>query len=148
VVRVRVCGNRLRDSSSSEDNLHGFILIAPKGFSINQRVEGERLERVKALLEFVLSPEKQIETALRVKTFPTRTELYSDERLLADEVLNKSMQQINNGIPLPIITEMRAIWDAMRPPYQAVLGGSITPNEAAKQMQKQSLASPFRRQQT
>jgi len=114
-------------------------MIAPKGFSINQRVEGERLERVKALLEFVLSPEKQIETALRVKTFPTRTELYSDERLLADEVLNKSMQQINNGIPLPIITEMRAIWDAMRPPYQAVLGGSITPNEAAKQMQKQSL---------
>ncbi|MHC1736852.1 MAG: extracellular solute-binding protein [Ignavibacteriaceae bacterium] len=114
-------------------------MIAPKGFSINKNVSGERLDEVKRLLEFLFSPEKQLETALKVKTFPTRTELYTNEKLLADEVLNKSMQQINNGIPLPIITEMRAIWDAMRPPYQAVLGGNITPEKAAEQMQKQSL---------
>lgn len=114
-------------------------MIAPKGFSINKNVSGERLDDVKRLLEFLFSPEKQLETALKVKTFPTRKELYTNEKLLGDDVLNKSMQQINNGIPLPIITEMRAIWDAMRPPYQAVLGGSITPEKAAEQMQKQSI---------
>jgi len=123
----------------SSTGLYCKPMIAPKGFSINKNVNGARLNEVKKLLEFLLSPEKQLETALKVKTFPTRTELYTNEKLLADEVLNKSMQQINNGIPLPIITEMRAIWDAMRPPYQAVLGGSITPEKAAEQMQQQSL---------
>jgi maltose-binding protein MalE len=30
---------------------------------------------------------------------------------------------------------MRAVWDAMRPGYQAVMGGARTPEQAAKDMQ-------------
>jgi arabinogalactan oligomer/maltooligosaccharide transport system substrate-binding protein len=37
--------------------------------------------------------------------------------------------------PMPVRPELRPIWDAMRPPYQSVLGGSMTPQEAAKEMQ-------------
>ncbi|HPI38699.1 MAG TPA: extracellular solute-binding protein [Ignavibacteriaceae bacterium] len=111
-------------------------MIAPKGFSINNNISENKLKNVKGLLEYILSPEKQLETALQAKTFPTRLEIYDNPELLNDPILNNSKQQIENGIPLPIITEMRAIWDAMRPSYQAVLGGSITAEKAAEQMQK------------
>ncbi len=114
-------------------------MVAPKGYSINVNVDDEKLAKVKMLLEFLLSPEKQLATSLEVKTFPSRTELYSDPRLLNDEILLNSKKQIEQGRALPIVTEMRAIWDAMRPSYQAVLGGAITPEKAALQMQEDAV---------
>jgi maltose-binding protein MalE len=43
------------------------------------------------------------------------------------------------GKPMPIAPELRAVWDAMRPSYQAVLGGTETPEQAAKEMQKTAI---------
>jgi maltose-binding protein MalE len=40
---------------------------------------------------------------------------------------------------MPVVPELRAIWDAMRPSYQAVLGGAKTPEQAAKEMQELAL---------
>jgi len=34
---------------------------------------------------------------------------------------------------------MRAVWDAMRPSYQAVMGKARTPQQAAQDMQSQAL---------
>ena len=114
-------------------------MVAPKGYSINVNVDDEKLAKVRMLLEFLLSSEKQLETSLEVKTFPSRTELYNDPRLLNDEILLNSKKQIEQGRALPIVTEMRAIWDAMRPSYQAVLGGAITPEKAAQLMQEDAV---------
>lgn len=36
---------------------------------------------------------------------------------------------------MPIDPEMRAIWDAMRPAYQSLLNGRLTPEQAALKMQ-------------
>jgi arabinogalactan oligomer/maltooligosaccharide transport system permease protein len=119
----------------TETGLYAKPMVAPKGYSINKNVEGKKLNEVKQLLEFLLSPEKQIETALEAKTFPSRKETYEDPRMLNDPILANSLKQINNGVAMPIVTEMRAIWDAMRPSYQAVLGGAITSKQAAEQMQ-------------
>ena len=115
--------------------LHCKPMVAPKGYSINANVKPEKIKKIKKLLEFLLSPEKQLETASKVKTFPSRKEVYDEEMFKSDEVLVNSQVQIQNGVGLPIVTEMRAIWDAMRPPYQAVLGGAILPKNAAKEMQ-------------
>ncbi|NUN09399.1 MAG: extracellular solute-binding protein [Ignavibacteriaceae bacterium] len=114
-------------------------MISPKGYSVNINVEDEKLHKIKLFLEFVLSPEKQLETTLKTKTFPTAKELYSHPALVNDEILQNSRRQIELGIPLPIVTEMRAIWDAMRPAYQAVLGGSISAEKASFEMQKAAL---------
>lgn len=43
------------------------------------------------------------------------------------------------GRPMPIVPELRAIWDAMRPSYQAVLGGTETPEQAANEMQRSAI---------
>jgi predicted RNase H-like HicB family nuclease len=40
------------------------------------------------------------------------------------------------GIPEPTVSEMRCIWDAMRPEMQAVLAGNKTSEEAAADMQE------------
>lgn len=115
---------------------HCAPMISPKGYSININVNDTKLKTIKSFLEYIMSPEQQLETALKTKTFPTRKELYDDARLMTDSIVINSRRQIELGVALPIFTEMRAIWDAMRPPYQAVLGGTITAEKAAQQMQK------------
>jgi maltose-binding protein MalE len=47
--------------------------------------------------------------------------------------------QITCGRPLPVVPELRAIWDAMRPSYQAVLAGTKTAEAAAREMQQMAL---------
>ncbi|MCX8009661.1 MAG: extracellular solute-binding protein, partial [Ignavibacteria bacterium] len=118
-----------------ETGLNATPMVAPKGYSININVSEQKLLKIKNLLEFLLSPEHQLETTLEVKTFPTRNEVFQAQELLNDSILINSKKQIEQGRTMPIVTEMRAIWDAMRPPYQAVLGGAISPESAAKQMQ-------------
>jgi arabinogalactan oligomer/maltooligosaccharide transport system permease protein len=36
---------------------------------------------------------------------------------------------------MPVATELRAVWDGMRPSYQALLGGALAPEDAAARMQ-------------
>ncbi|QQS38274.1 MAG: extracellular solute-binding protein [Ignavibacteriales bacterium] len=123
----------------TETGKYATPMVAPKGYSINKNVDEVKLEKVKSLLFYLMSPEKQLETALEVKTFPSQKILYDDPRLTNDDILLNSMKQIELGIPLPIVTEMRAIWDAMRPSYQAVLGGAVSPEKAAADMQKSAI---------
>jgi maltose-binding protein MalE len=56
-----------------------------------------------------------------------------------NEILKNSAVQIEHGRPMPVVPELRAIWDAMRPSYQAVLGGAMLPAQAAKAMQDLAL---------
>jgi arabinogalactan oligomer/maltooligosaccharide transport system permease protein len=41
---------------------------------------------------------------------------------------------------MPVATELRAVWDGMRPSYQALLGGVMSPAAAAAQMQRDALS--------
>jgi len=36
---------------------------------------------------------------------------------------------------MPVVTELRWIWDAMRPSYQSIFTGQVSPAQAAKDMQ-------------
>jgi maltose-binding protein MalE len=40
---------------------------------------------------------------------------------------------------MPIVAEMRAIWDAMRPAYQSCLTGALSPEDAAREMQERAV---------
>jgi maltose-binding protein MalE len=114
-------------------------MVSPKGFSINVNVSQEKLPLVVEFMKFVMEPENQLATAKALNTMPTRTILYEDPFIKNDDILVNSQKQIEVGKPMPVVPELRAIWDAMRPSYQAVLGGNITPAIAAKQMQEMAL---------
>ena len=46
-----------------------------------------------------------------------------------------AIDQLLVGKPMPVITELRWVWDAMRPGYQGIFNGKYTPKQAAIEMQ-------------
>ena len=110
-------------------------MTSPKGFSINANVADEKLPLVVEVLTYFLSEENQLETVRRLNTAPTRKSLYAHPEILSNEILKNSLIQIQRGRAMPVVAEMRAVWDAMRPSYQAVLGGAKKPEQAARDMQ-------------
>ena len=122
-----------------ETGLYAAPMISGKGYSINANLKPEKLQAIKLLLEYLLSPEQQLETAKELNTFPTHKSVYNDPFIKENEILINSQRQIELGKPMPIISEMRAVWDAMRPYYQAVLGGAMKPEIAAQKMQEEAV---------
>jgi maltose-binding protein MalE len=114
-------------------------MISPKGFSLNANVPAEKRPLVIKLLKFLMEPDMQLETARQLNTMPTRIEAVNSDFVQNDNILRNSMLQIERGRPMPVVPELRAIWDSMRPSYQAVLGGSKTPEAAAREMQALAL---------
>ena len=114
-------------------------MTSPKGYSINANVTEPRLKTVLHLLFFLLSEQSQLETARALSTAPTRKALYRHPDISSNEILQNSLLQIKRGRLMPVVPEMRAVWDAMRPGYQAVLGGARTPEQAARDMQRLAL---------
>jgi Maltose-binding periplasmic proteins/domains len=114
-------------------------MVSPKGFSVNINVTGEKKKWVVELLKYLTSPENELETAKELNTMPTQKVLYQNDYIKKNEILRNSQIQIDRGKLMPVVPEMRAIWDSMRPSYQAVLNGAKTPEQAAKDMQRDAL---------
>jgi maltose-binding protein MalE len=114
-------------------------MVSPKGFSLNANVSPEKRALVIELLKFLMQPEMQLQTARELNTMPTRKEAVMSDFVQNNDILKNSALQIEHGRPMPVVPELRAIWDAMRPSYQAVLGGAKTPEQAAKDMQDLAL---------
>jgi len=110
-------------------------MVSPKGYSINTNVRKEKLPELVELLKFLMEPDVQLQTTKALETMPTRKILYDDPFIRNNEVLKNSQIQIDHGRTMPVVPELRAIWDAMRPSYQAVLGGVKSPEQAAHDMQ-------------
>jgi len=68
-------------------------------------------------------------------TIPSRKDAFSDSLVTQNEIIQSSIYQVEVGTLMPVVTELRWIWDAMRPSYQSIFTGQITPVEAAEKMQ-------------
>ncbi len=106
---------------------------------MNVRVDAEKEKLIVDMLKFLMEPANQLEAARQLNTMPTRMEAVASEFVQSDEILRNSALQIERGRLLPMVPELRAIWDAMRPSYQAVLSGAKTPEIAARDMQALAL---------
>lgn len=118
-----------------ETGLYCAPMVSPKGFSLNTNVPKEKRALIVRLLQFLMRPEIQLQTARALWTMPTRKEAIASPFVQNDEILRNSAIQIERGKTMPVVPELRAIWDSMRPGYQAVLGGAATPEQAARAMQ-------------
>ena len=117
-------------------NLWCAPMTSPKGYSINVNVPAEKIPVVLDLLHFLLSEQNELELVRSLNIAPTREALYKNPEVEGNDILRNSLQQIRQGKPMPVVPEIRAIWDAMRPSYQAVMGSAKTPEEAARNMQE------------
>jgi maltose-binding protein MalE len=111
-------------------------MVSPKGFSINVNVPLEKRERVLDLIRFLMNEENQLEATKALFTMPTNLTVLENDFVKTNEILRNSRIQITHGRAMPVAPEMRAIWDAMRPSYQAVLAGTKSPEQAAAEMQE------------
>jgi arabinogalactan oligomer/maltooligosaccharide transport system permease protein len=110
-------------------------MVAPKGYSLNANTRGVAADAAMAFVRHMASEETQRRLVQRLRMLPARKSVWGDPVFTADATLAASRAQLENGRLMPVATELRAVWDGMRPAYQAVLGGTLEPAAAAERMQ-------------
>ena len=111
-------------------------MVSPLGYSIGVNSKGKRLEEAQKLLNFLISDDVQREFVIATGIIPASLALRQDPLYLARPHMAQSLAQLEVGRAMPIVPELRAVWDALRPAYQSVLGGYLSPENAAKQAQR------------
>jgi arabinogalactan oligomer/maltooligosaccharide transport system permease protein len=111
-------------------------MVSPLGYSINTNTKGKNLEEAARLLEYLISDSVQQEFVNGTGIIPSSLALREDSLYLQRPHMEQSLAQLEVGRAMPIVPELRAVWDAMKPAYQSVLNGQLSPEQAAAQMQK------------
>jgi arabinogalactan oligomer/maltooligosaccharide transport system permease protein len=114
-------------------------MVAPKGYSLNVNAQGETAEAAMDFVRSMASGEVQRRLVERLKMLPGRRSAWDDPLFETDPTLASSRIQLERGRLMPVDTELRAVWDGMRPSYQALLGGAMAPAEAAARMQHDAI---------
>jgi len=110
-------------------------MAASKGYSLNVNVPAAKRERVIDLLTFLTSTEAQSRMAVELGILPSSREAYADSAIANDPTLQASREAFELGRRMPVVPEMRVLWDVMRPGMQNVMNGVKTPADAARDMQ-------------
>jgi maltose-binding protein MalE len=110
-------------------------MTATKCYAVNRYLDDRTRECTAALLRFLTSEQSQIDLALTLGVLPADLNARARPEVIADPLNAASQKQIEKGRLMPIVPEMRAIWDAMRSSYQSVLNGEMTSVQAARRMQ-------------
>jgi arabinogalactan oligomer/maltooligosaccharide transport system permease protein len=111
-------------------------MVAPKGYSLNANATGPAADAAMGFVRHMTSDAVQRRLVQRLRMLPARAAVQDDPVFAADATLAASRSQLENGRLMPVATELRAVWDGMRPAYQAVLGGTLEPAAAATAMQR------------
>ena len=115
-------------------------MIASKGYSISVNVPAAKLPRVVELVTFLTGDEAQRRDAAQLGFFPSSALAFADSSLLADPVIAGAREALARGRRMPVVPEMRVVWDAMRPNLQDVMNGAKSPDKAAADMQAAATA--------
>ncbi len=113
--------------------------VSPLGYSLNINLKGEKLQIATALLHYLTSCEVQLRFAEISGAIPSRLDAFNSPLVKENPIISASLDQLLVGRIMPPVTEMRWIWDAMRPSYQGIFTGKVTPQQAAKEMQRLAL---------
>ncbi len=119
-----------------ETGLWPTPLVSPMGYSINVNLHGERLDIAVELVKFLTSKDAQFAYTKLGGSIPSMDEAYRDPLMRNRPLINSAIDQLMVGKPMPVVTEMRWIFDAMRPAYQGIFTGRVSPEAAAREMQQ------------
>lgn len=113
--------------------------ISAKCYSLNRYLDPATREVTAALLSWLTGPEVQLDLARKLGVQPGDLTAAAAPELQDDPAMIASRAQIARGRLMPIVPEMRAVWDAMRPFYQSVMNGELAPAAAAAAMQSRAV---------
>lgn len=122
-----------------ETGLYPSPMVSPRGYSMNPNLTSEQKAITIELLKYLTSRDVEIEIALNNVVIPSNKEAFNSPEVKSNELLQSSIDQMLVGQPLPVVTELRAVWDGMRKGYQGVFNGSLTPEKAAQVMQEETI---------
>jgi len=118
-----------------ETGLWPTPLVSPMGYTVNKNLKDDKLRVTIELIKWLTSVENQLRFTRLAGTIPSRIDAYANELVQGDSLLQNAIDQLMVGKPMPVVTKMRWIWDAMRPAYQGIFTGQVTAAQAAEQMQ-------------
>ncbi|MFZ5825675.1 MAG: extracellular solute-binding protein [Bacillota bacterium] len=111
-----------------------------KSYFVSKLVtDPEEKKAVATFIEFMNSAAIQTELAKLHKQQPSNKQAAESDVVKNDVILNQAKYQLETGTPMPIIPQMRAVWDSWKPQWQLALAGQAKPEDAAKQAQKDAL---------
>ena len=112
---------------------------AVKGYTVSAGVkDANKVAAVKKFLLFVNSKDSQLKMVEAHQQMPTNLEAIKDAKITGNPLIAGQKDQLTKSLPMPVITQMRAIWDAVKPVQQDVLSGKTKPEDAGAIMQKKA----------
>jgi maltose-binding protein MalE len=123
----------------SETGLWPSPMTSAKCYSVNRYLDPATREVTAELLKWLTGTEVQTALAKGLSVMPGDREAARNPEIQNDPAQVASRQQIERGKLMPIVPEMRAIWDATRPYFQSVMNGELSPEDAARQMQEKAV---------
>ena len=114
-------------------------MTACKAYSVRARLPEAKRELAYTFLAFLTSARVVGDIASELGVLPSRTDVGEWPAVVSNETVQASWAQLRKGQLMPIVPEMRAIWDVMRPAFQQVQGGSMSAEAAPAWMQEQAV---------
>jgi arabinogalactan oligomer / maltooligosaccharide transport system permease protein len=111
-------------------------MVSPMGYSICINTKGRKLLEAEKLLTYLVSDSVQRRFVSEIGVIPSSLAVRQDSSYLSRPHMAQSLSQLEVGRAMPVVPELRAVWDALRPAYQLVLGGNMSPEAAAAKAQK------------
>ncbi len=106
-----------------------------KFFMIPKGLDADTQAAVVDFIKFVTNKDNQLAMVSQLSRLPALKTALSDPSITSDTFLAGSADQMQVGVPMPTVLEMRCNWDSMKPEMAAVLAGDKTPEDAAAAMQ-------------
>jgi len=116
---------------------YGQPMTSGKGFiMLSDLPEQKQIAAIK-FIDFMTSTAAQ-ELYVDNNFLPSNDHAYGLPQIQNDPIMKGSAEQLRKGKAMPVVPEMRGIWDAVRPALQSVMSGDLSPEAAAEQMQKEA----------
>ncbi len=110
-------------------------MVGSKGYSVSVNLDKGREGAIRDLLAYLTSTEVSARFGTELGILPSVEAAYEKPEIKNDPILQASLAEWKVGRQMPVVPEMRVIWDAMRPNMQSVMNGSKSPEQAARDMQ-------------
>jgi arabinogalactan oligomer/maltooligosaccharide transport system substrate-binding protein len=107
-----------------------------KYFMFSKDLSSDRLDAALGFANFVsANRDIQLELVEKFSRLPALKAALDAPIIGEDPILAGSADQMVVGTPMPTVPQMRCIWDAIRPQLEGVMADSVTPEDAAAEMQ-------------
>ncbi|MBI4655696.1 MAG: extracellular solute-binding protein [Elusimicrobia bacterium] len=111
-------------------------MVSGKYFMVSSGLPDEKLKLLVRFIDFYTNKANQIKQYKLLKRLPALKDASNAPEITEDPVSGISMRQILKGKPMPMATEMRAVWDSARNYMGLATTKKMSVDEAVCKMQR------------